>query len=49
MRQSNQQLRARVSATTTELMDGGGTTPIDTYHFLVEEFPEVWVGSQSRS
>ena len=43
MQQNYQQLKQRIGATIIELMDHGGTTPLDTYESLVETFPEVLI------
>jgi hypothetical protein len=42
--QISEQVKQRVSATIIDLMDGGGTFPIQTYDFLAEDSPEVLVG-----
>ena len=44
MKLISEQVRQRVSATIIDLMDGGGTFPIQTYDFLAEDSPEVLVG-----
>jgi hypothetical protein len=44
MQQISEQVRQRASVTIIDLMDGGGTFPIQTYDFLAEDSPDVLVG-----